>query len=82
MPWGDPVDVELGEVGKYRIITSTAGAAECLIEEWPYEARGKEYWRAVESCLADIEGKRSNARDRFIAAAKAADMTIRPSSYH
>ena len=81
MCWGKPVDVQLYGVGKYRIITSTAGAAECLLGEWPHEARGEEYWRAIESCLADLEGKTSNARDSFIAAANAAGLTIRPSSY-
>ncbi|NKC04433.1 DUF982 domain-containing protein [Brucella haematophila] len=81
MPWGDPVDVEIYVVGKYRIITSTAGAAECLLESWPENAIGKEYRSALRACLADLEGKRSSPRAAFIKAANAAGMTIRPSSY-
>lgn len=77
MSWGEPIDVELDGSGKCRNIATTADAAECLIEEWPHEARGDEYWRAVESCLADLRGEPTNVRECFFAAANAAKIPIR-----
>ena len=34
-PFEKPVVVELGHVGKYRHISSTREAAECLMTVWP-----------------------------------------------
>lgn len=48
------------------------------LEEWPHEARGAEFWRAIENCLADLENKPNTARECFIAAIKAADVSARP----
>ncbi|MFK3665865.1 DUF982 domain-containing protein [Ochrobactrum teleogrylli] len=78
MAWGEPVDVELFGTGKHCTVTNTAMAAEYLLEEWPHEARGAEFWRAIENCLADLENKPNTARECFIAAIKAADVSARP----
>lgn len=77
MGWGKPVDIELHGSGKYRIVTNTSMAAECLIEKWPYKGRREKYWKAVECCLADLEGKPSHPRAAFVAAAKEAGLSIR-----
>lgn len=76
MPWGEPVSFKPLGAEKFFVVENTAAAADFLIENWPYEARGNEYWRAVENCLADLQGKPSKARACFIAAAKAAEISI------
>lgn len=82
MPWGRPLSIELLGLDRCFVIDNTAAAADYLLENWPYEARGAEYWLALESCLADLEGEPSKARECFIAAAKAAALNILPATVH
>ncbi|MBA8840843.1 DUF982 domain-containing protein [Ochrobactrum sp. RH2CCR150] len=82
MTWGHAISIEVGGLGRCIVVDSTAAAAEYLIESWPYEAKGKEYWRALETCLAEIDGESSKARKYFIAAAKAAALNIMPATVH
>ena len=77
MSWGEPLTI-----GNFYVLRSTAAAADYLLENWPYEARGTEYWLALENCLADHEGKPSKARECFIAAAKAAALNITCAKVH
>lgn len=79
MAWGKPVDIKLPGTGRYRVVTNTSMAADCLFERWPYKGRREKYWKAVESCLADLDGKLSYPRAAFLAAAKEAGLTIRSS---
>ncbi|MGH6774035.1 MULTISPECIES: DUF982 domain-containing protein [Brucella] len=77
MAWGKPVDIELHGTGRYRVVTNTSMAADCLIESWPHKGRREKYWKAVESCLADLDGKPSHPRTAFLAAAKESGLSIR-----
>ncbi|WP_292071494.1 DUF982 domain-containing protein [Mesorhizobium sp.] len=62
-PFEKPVVVELGHVGKYRQISSTREAAECLMTVWPLN-RGERHRDALDTCLKALEGYRSPADAR------------------
>ncbi|MGX8013837.1 DUF982 domain-containing protein [Mesorhizobium sp. ORM8.1] len=70
-PFETPVVVELGHVGKYRQISSTREAAECLMTVWPLN-RGERHRNALDTCLKALEGYRSiaDARRALIEAAR------------
>ncbi|PQZ24449.1 hypothetical protein CQZ93_25915 [Ochrobactrum vermis] len=52
-------------------------AAHCLFESWPHKGCREKYWKAVASCLADIDGKPSHLRAAFLATAKKAGLRAR-----
>ncbi|MGK8704334.1 DUF982 domain-containing protein [Brucella anthropi] len=62
MACGNPVNIHLHRTGRYRVVTNTSMAADCLFERRPHKGRGEKYWKAVESCLADLDGKPSPSR--------------------
>ena len=76
--WQHPVEVELHGIGKYRTITGTKHAAECLLTLWPVDD-GKAYNRALSDCLAALDGEKppEAARRAFIKAADEAHVYVR-----
>jgi len=76
--WTSPVDLELHGQGKYRTITGTRHAAECLLTLWPSD-HGAAYRMALAECLDALEGRATSqaARRAFIAAAREADIVVR-----
>lgn len=76
--WQRPVELELHGIGKYRTITGTRHAAECLLTLWPVE-EGMAYQKALSDCLAALEGEKppEAARKAFIRAAGEAHIHIR-----
>jgi hypothetical protein len=76
--WQRPVEVELHGIGKYRTITGTRHAAECLLTLWPVDD-GKAYNQALADCLAALDGEKppEAARRAFIKAADEAHVYVR-----
>lgn len=76
-PFEKPVVVELGHVGKYRRISDTQEAADCLMTAWPLN-RGPRHRDAVDTCLKVLEGYRStaDARNALIEAARESDVLV------
>ncbi|MCT2577666.1 DUF982 domain-containing protein [Mesorhizobium sp. P16.1] len=76
-PFEKPVVVELGHVGKYRQISSTREAAECLMTVWPLN-RGQRHRDALDTCLKALEGYRStaDARRALIEAAEESEVLV------
>lgn len=76
--WTSPVELELHGIGKYRTVTGTKHAAECLLTLWPVD-HGKNYAAALSDCLAALEGDKppEAARKAFIKAADEAHIHIR-----
>jgi hypothetical protein len=76
--WASPVEVELHGIGRYRTVTGTKHAAECLLTLWPVND-GEAYQRALSDCLAALDGERSPeaARSAFIRAADEARIFVR-----
>lgn len=76
--WSQPVEVELGSIGAYRVVGDTAQAAEALLYRWPVH-KGKAYTAAKRICLTVLEGEGApdDAREAFLSAAKEAAVTVR-----
>jgi hypothetical protein len=76
--WQRPVEIELHGIGKYRTITGTRHAAECLLTLWPVDD-GKAYNQALADCLAALDGEKPPevARRAFIRAADEAHVYVR-----
>ena len=76
-PFDAPVTVEVGQVGKYRLVSTTREAADCLLTVWPLN-RGPRHRDAVDACLKVLDGHRStsDARDAFIEAAKESEVYV------
>lgn len=76
--WNEPIEVELGQIGYYRLIANTEQAAETLVHRWPVD-RGRAYNKAVRVCLQvlDNNGDPSEAREAFLDAAKEAEVGTR-----
>lgn len=76
--WSEPIEVELGAIGSYKVITDTEQAAHALLYEWPTD-QGVAYSNAKRVCLAVLEGEQEpdQARAAFIAAAAEADVSTR-----
>jgi len=76
--WQRPVEIELHGIGKYRTITGTRHAAECLLTLWPVDD-GKAYNQALADCLAALDGAKPPevARRAFIKAADEAHVFVR-----
>lgn len=54
-----PVAVRCGESGRVRVVHDTLGAAEMLLRRWPSDRHGDDYLRAVQACVAAMEGAAS-----------------------
>ncbi len=78
-PWRKPVTLELHGAGKYRTITSTQEAAECLMSSWPV-TDGLAFHHALEVCFRVMEGDLAPdmAREAFLHAAEEAAIYVRP----
>ncbi|KAB1087875.1 DUF982 domain-containing protein [Neorhizobium galegae] len=77
--WSEPVEIELGSIGSYRVISDTEQAAEALLFRWPVD-KGKAFTSAKRVCLAVLEGENEtfeDARNAFLAAAEEADVSVR-----
>lgn len=77
--WGEPVEVELGAIGSYRVISDTEQTAEALLFRWPAD-EGEAFDLAKRTCLAVLEGENENpdaARNAFLAAAEEAEVSVR-----
>ena len=76
-PFSAPVTVELGHVGKYRQISTTREAADCLLTVWPLN-RGPRHRDAVDACLKVLDGHRSatDAREALVEAAKESEVYV------
>jgi len=76
--WASPVELELHGIGKYRIVTGTKHAAECLLTLWPVDD-GKAYQQALSECFAALDGQKppEAARQAFIEAADEAHIYVR-----
>ncbi len=76
-PFDAPVTVEVGHVGKHRLISTTREATDCLLTVWPLN-RGPRHRDAVDACLKVLDGHRStsDARDAFIEAAKESEVYV------
>jgi hypothetical protein len=74
-PFEKPVVVELGHVGKYRQISSTREAAECLMTALN---RGERHRDALDTCLKALEGYRStaDARRALVEAARESEVLV------
>ncbi|KQS65389.1 hypothetical protein ASG39_09120 [Rhizobium sp. Leaf371] len=68
--WQQPVVLELGGIGDYRIVRNTREAAEVLLEKWPTH-EGAAYGAALRMCRYVLNGEQpaDYAREDFIAAA-------------
>jgi hypothetical protein len=77
--WRVPIEVELGAVGSYRVMSDTVQAAEALVYQWPVRT-GPKWLVAMQACLDALEGKLDAevARKAFIAAAVHAEVGVRP----
>jgi hypothetical protein len=77
--WVEGIEVEIHGIGGYRVVASTEEAARCLLERWPGRHRHL-HRRAREACLAALGGEASaeQARQAFVAAARAARIPVRP----
>lgn len=53
--WEVPIEVELGAVGSYRVISDTVQAAEALVYQWPVQT-GPKWLVAMQACLDALEG--------------------------
>ncbi|MDB5524955.1 MAG: hypothetical protein JWM58_2718 [Rhizobium sp.] len=76
--WKSPVELELHGTGKYRTVTGTKHAAECLLTLWPID-EGRAYNEALSDCLAALDGEKppEAARNAFIRAAAEAHIYVR-----
>lgn len=77
--WSEPIEVELGAIGSYKVISDVEQAAHALLYEWPVD-QGAAYTQAKQACLAVLEGEQEPdmAKEAFLAAAVEADVSIRP----
>ena len=68
--WQQPVVLELGGIGDYRIIRNTREAAEVLLDKWPTH-EGAAYGAALRMSRYVLNGEQPEdyAREDFIAAA-------------
>lgn len=78
-----PVHVELGGVGKVRVITSVREALDCLQNRWPCRA-GQNALSAQRACAAALDGQKEprQARKAFEKAAMEADALVGPFRGH
>ncbi len=78
-----PVHVELGGVGKVRVITSVREALDCLQSLWPCKA-GQNALAAQRACAAALDGHKEprQARTAFEKAAMEADALVGPFRRH
>lgn len=76
--WAKGVELEMHGPGKYRVVSSTREAAECLLYRWPVEG-GPAHLLARIACLAVLEGEMppDHAREAFIAAAEESGIHVR-----
>lgn len=76
--WSEPIEVELGAIGSYKVISNTEQAARALLYEWP-AGHGAAYSNAKRVCLAVLEGEQEpdQAREAFLAAAAEANVSTR-----
>lgn len=75
--WHSGVEISLGDIGSYHVVSSTREAALFLIESWPVR-RGDAYARALKACLDVIANEETDevARTAFIAAAEEAKIAV------
>ena len=73
------VVVQTDEIGPLRAVKSVREAAECLVDDWPTEGRGRAYHIACIICHRTLAGDiaAEAARRAFIAAAKEAGVFVR-----
>jgi hypothetical protein len=73
------VIVQTDEIGPLRAVGSVREAAECLVDDWPTEGRGRAYHIACIICHRTLAGDiaAEAARRAFIAAAKEAGVFVR-----
>ncbi|WP_354532474.1 DUF982 domain-containing protein [Pseudorhizobium tarimense] len=62
------MEVELGAVGSYRVISDTVQAAEALAYQWPVRT-GPQWLTAMQACLdaLEVQVDAEVARKSFIA---------------
>ena len=74
----EAVEIELGKIGLYRVITDVEQAAEALLYRWPLQD-GPALVEAKRACLAAMEGQLDPniARTAFLVAANEADLSVR-----
>jgi hypothetical protein len=67
------------EMGRRCAVGSVREAAECLVDDWPTEGRGRAYQIACIICRRALAGYAAAepARLAFIAAAKEVDIFVR-----
>ena len=73
------VVVRTDEMGPFRAVMSVREAAECLVDDWPTEGRGRAYHIACIICRRALAGDMAAeaARGAFIAAAQEAGLFVR-----
>lgn len=78
--WNEPVEIELGQIGFYRVIANTEQAAETLLNRWPVD-KGRAYNRAKRICLDVLMDNEDplEARKAFLAAADEIGLSTRKS---
>ncbi|WFU11645.1 DUF982 domain-containing protein (plasmid) [Rhizobium sp. CB3090] len=77
--WDQPVTVVTGVIGQFVTISSTEGAAEYMLNEWPRGKAGKKFAAAKLALIDAHDGKISVdvARAAFVAALEEAGIFFR-----
>jgi hypothetical protein len=75
----EPVTIETDQPGRHLIVTNIQQVAMRLTAKWPAPRKGAAYRKAVQACMAHLDGKRNvgAVRSAFIEAAKEADIFVR-----
>ena len=78
--WHKPVTVRADGAIDMLTVTTTAQAAQILLNRWPTR-RGKAFEKAKIICVQVIEGRNTpkKARKAFLKAARKAGLRLRPS---
>jgi hypothetical protein len=75
------VRAQVHGIGGYRNLVNVENLADCLLNRFPVEGRGKAYQTALTICLEVMEGGKSTAADAraaFVAAAREVSVTVLP----